>query len=262
MTTVLKKYHLVRDRHDERDHYVHTSACFKLVEPVNLPASVDLRNNCSPVEDQGDLGSCTGNAIVGAMEYLENAEHEFEEGRVFARLSRLFVYYNERMKEGDINQDNGAQICDGVASLQQYGIPTESTWPYMVHRFAVAPSQDAYTEALQRRTTEYARVSRTNGIMDIKRVLASGYPIIFGFTVFDGFESDAVAASGTVELPGLGETNQGGHAVLGVGYDDATQRVLVRNSWGPNWGIKGYFTLPYAYVTSNELSSDFWTVTK
>lgn len=262
MTSVLSKYHLVRDRHDERDLYVHQSPSFKLMAPASLPESVNLQKYCSPVVDQGDLGSCTANAITAAMEFLENQAKEFETpAGAFVRLSRLFLYYNERMVEGDINQDDGAQICDGVASTKNYGVATEITWPYSVQKFATTPSTAAYAEALTRRTSAYARVSNLN-ISNIKQALASGYPIVFGFTVYDSFESDYVAQTGLVNLPTPSEQNMGGHAVMMVGYDDATQRVLVRNSWGPGWGLGGYFTLPYAYVTSPDLATDFWTITK
>ena len=257
------KYHWKRDYHDECAVYAHHHPSFKLAAPVALPANVDLRKFCSPVFDQGQIGSCTGNALVGAMEYLENKSKEFEVGGKFVNLSRLFVYYNERNMEGTINQDAGAQISDGVKSLATQGVCTEAAWPYFTYEYAKKPSATAYTDAATRKITAYARVERTSGITGIKQALAAGYPIVFGFTVYESFESEDMAQSGVLNMPNtISEQCMGGHAVLMVGYDDASQRVIVRNSWGPQWGQHGYFTMPYAYVTDNLLSNDFWTITK
>jgi C1A family cysteine protease len=257
------KYHWKRDYHDESAVYAHQAPAFKLLEATALPTSADLTKFCSAVEDQGQLGSCTGNALVGAMEYLENKSKEFEANGKFVDLSRLFVYYNERTLEGTVNKDNGAQISDGVKTLATQGVCTEFMWPYAIHRFAVKPPATAYTDAATRKITAYARVDRSNGIQGIKQALASGYPIVFGFTVYESFESEDMANTGVLHMPDLHtEQCMGGHAVLMVGYDDTTQRVKVRNSWGANWGQHGYFTMPYAYVTSPSLANDFWTLTK
>jgi C1A family cysteine protease len=92
--------------------------------------------------------------------------------------------------------------------------------------------------------------------------MADGFPFVFGFTVYDSFESDQVAKTGILNMPKPDEPEVGGHAVMGVGYDDAKKRLLVRNSWGADWGMKGYFTMPYDYVASRDLSDDFWTIRK
>lgn len=254
------KYTWKRDYHDARDHYVETSPHFKLTKAA-LPSSVDLRKWCSPVEDQGQLGSCTGNALVAAMEFIENKDGLFEQAGKFVDLSRLFVYYNERVIEGTVTQDAGAMISDGIKSLVSSGICTEATWPYNIAKFAVRPSAKAIAEAKTRKITHYARVSRDNGIIGVKTALASNYPVVFGFTVYESFESDAVAQTGILPMPAPGEQILGGHAVLAVGYNDATQRIIVRNSWGSGWGQAGYFTMPYAYAASRTLANDFWTIT-
>jgi C1A family cysteine protease len=256
------KYSWQRDFHDARDYYVNSCSAFKLMAPSAVPTSADLRNYCSPIYDQGQIGSCTANALTGAMEYLENKTKEFEIKNEFINLSRLFVYYNERSIEGTINQDAGAQISDGVKTLQDLGICMESAWPYKTYRFKVKPSAKAFADAAARKIITYARVSRDNGMVDVKQVLASGYPVVFGFTVYDGFESEKVAKTGVLNMPAKTEQVVGGHAVMMVGYDDATQRVIVRNSWGPDWGQKGYFTMPYEYVTDRNLSNDYWSITK
>jgi C1A family cysteine protease len=255
------KYNWKRDRHDERDHYAHLSPHFKLADAATLPSSVDLRPTCSPVEDQGDLGSCTGNALVGACEYLER-KNQAETLANVIRLSRLFVYYNERAIEGTIRSDSGAEIRDGVKSLANQGVCTEADWPYVVSRFRNKPSTAAYTEAVARKITAYARISRTNGLVDFKRALAAGYPVVFGFTCYDSFEGETVEATGVLNMPVAGEAEVGGHAVVAVGYDDASERAIVRNSWGSAWGQHGYFTMPYTYLQSNTLVSDLWTITR
>ena len=237
------------DLPDVRDHL------FSVPGPTlaSLPASVDLRPGCPPVYDQGQLGSCTANAIAAAIEFDLK-----KEGLADLMPSRLFIYYNERAIEGSIGSDSGAQLRDGIKTVNKQGVCSEDEWPYDVATFTSAPPATAYTDALATRATSYQRVSRD--LAQYKGCLAAGYPFAFGFTVYDGFESQQVAASGEVGLPAAGEKVVGGHAVLAVGYDDATQRFLVRNSWGTGWGEQGYFTMPYAYLTQRGLSSDFWTI--
>ena len=248
-----------KDDRTANEVYVKNHPSFKLTAGV-LPKSVDLRPHCSPVYNQGQKGSCTGNAIIGAAEYLENKDKDLLANGEFVSLSRLFVYYNERLMEGTVNEDAGAQISDGITSIMSTGICQEAFWPYIEDKWNQKPEPAAYLDASARKITAAARVSRDNGIADIKQVLASGYPIVFGFSVYEGFESEDVAATGMLELPGADEQFMGGHAVLAVGYNSS--HVIVRNSWGDQWGDKGYFYMPYAYITDRNLASDLWTVTK
>jgi C1A family cysteine protease len=177
----------------------------------------------------------------------------------FLDLSRLFVYYNERVMEGTVRQDAGASIRDGVKTLVKLGVCTEPLWPYNIARFRSKPPVKCFKDGLTRKVTSYSRI---NTLADMRNCLAALFPFVFGFSVYDSFESDAVASTGIVNLPGKGEKLLGGHAVLCVGYDDTTQRFLVRNSWGSGWGQGGYFTIPYAYLTDRNLSDDFWTIRK
>lgn len=219
-----------------------------------LPPMVDLTNQCPPVYDQGDLGSCTANAIGAAFEFdlLKQNLTDF-------MPSRLFIYYNERAIEGTINSDSGAQIRDGIKSVARQGVCSEESWSYIISEFAVKPYHTCYTEALNNTAVSYHRVSRD--IDQMRGCLAEGYPFVIGFTVYTSFKSQQVTQTGVLNLPDTNaERVLGGHAVLIVGYDDSSSRFRVRNSWGPDWGQHGYFTMPYEYLLDEGLSRDFWTV--
>lgn len=241
-------YGWVPDRPDQRDRLYAAIAA----PPRTLPSTVDLRKDCSPVENQGQLGSCTGNALVGSLEFLEK-----KAGHRSTNLSRLFIYYNERAMEGTIGEDAGAMIRDGVKSLVKLGVCTEKLWPYKIARFAKKPPSACYKQARDHQITSYHRII---GLQQMKQCLAEGYPFVFGFSVYESFESPQVAKTGQVSLPKPGEKQVGGHAVLAVGYDEQTERMLVRNSWDVDWGLKGYFTMPYDYISNDNLADDFWTI--
>ncbi|MGH8397745.1 MAG: C1 family peptidase [Gammaproteobacteria bacterium] len=241
-------YGWVPDRPDFRDKLYAAIAA----PPKKLPSKVDLRKSCSAVENQGQLGSCTANALVGNLEFLEK-----KTGRTVSNLSRLFIYYNERAMEGTINEDAGAAIRDGVKSLVKQGVCTEKLWPYKIADFTDKPSPACYKQAKDHQVTSYHRII---GLLQMRECLAEGYPFVFGFTVYTAFESESVAKTGQLNLPKRGEKSLGGHAICAVGYDDTTKRLLIRNSWGTDWGIKGYFTMPYDYASNNNLADDFWTI--
>ena len=221
-----------------------------------LAAQADLRPNCPPVYDQGQLGSCTANAIGGAFQFeqMKEAVQNFIP-------SRLFIYYNERAIEGTINQDSGARIRDGIKTVVKLGACPETDWPYTTDLKVVEekPPAPAYADGLKSRVNVYQRL--TQNLNQLKGCLASGYPFVFGFTVYESFESPAVAKTGIVPMPDPNsEQAVGGHAVVAVGYDDTQQRFIVRNSWGTGWGMNGYCTMPYAYLTDHAYSNDFWTI--
>jgi C1A family cysteine protease len=142
--------------------------------------------------------------------------------------------------------------------VNKLGVCPEPEWVYDVSKFTQKPPAKCFTDALKTRATSYARVTRT--LTQMKGCLASGFPFVFGFSVYESFESEAVAKTGVVPMPAHTEKLLGGHAVLAVGYDDTAGRFIVRNSWGPGWAMDGYFTMPYAYLTDANLSDDFWTV--
>lgn len=230
---------------------------FEFTAPHTTAPSGSLRAQCPQViEDQGQLGSCTANAIAVAI-WFDLIKQKIT---AFAP-SRLFIYYNERAMEGTIQSDSGAMIRDGIKSVNTLGVCSEALWPYSDANpgpFTRRPPKAAYTAALKNKSVKYQAVAQNLDAM--KACLAAGSPFVFGFTVYESFESDAVAASGVVPMPGKSERVLGGHAVLCVGWDDASQRFLCRNSWGSGWGQGGYFTMPYAYLTNPKLASDFWVI--
>ncbi|MGA2623355.1 MAG: C1 family peptidase [Bacteroidota bacterium] len=246
---VIRRFGWLPDVPDHRDHLYAAPVEWL----VKLPAKVDLSSKCPPVYDQGQLGSCTANAIAAAIEF----DLMKQKGKAFVP-SRLFIYYNERVMEGTVNSDSGAQIRDGIKSVGKQGDCPESEWPYDIAEFAVKPPARCFKDALRYEVLSYQRVVQTSSQM--KGCLASGYPFVFGFSVYESFESPAVAKSGHASMPKPNERLLGGHAVVAVGYDDANQRFIVRNSWGSGWGMKGYFTLPYAYLLDQHLADDFWTI--
>lgn len=232
----------------------HRDLVYKKIAPraAKLPASIDLSLGCSPVEDQGRLGSCTANALVGALEFLEK-----KDAVPATDLSRLFLYYNERAIEGTVGDDSGAFLRDGIKSLAKQGVCSEAAWPYAIADFTKKPSPACYTAAKKHKILSYHRLETVD---EMRTCLADGYPFVFGFTVYDAFESAAVAKSGVLNLPKPAERVVGGHAVMAVGYNDKQKRFLVRNSWAADWGKKGYFTMPYAYLGDRNRSDDFWTI--
>lgn len=243
------RYGWVRDLPDFRDH------CKTFQEFSGTP-SVDLRQKCPDVYNQGPLGSCTANAIAGAYEFDMMAQ---EEKAIFTP-SRLFIYYNERAMEGTIPTDSGAQIRDGIKSIGKQGVVPESEWPYDISAFTTEPSPALYTEAKNHTAVKYSRVAQD--IKHIKQALVDGHPIVFGFSVYESFESEEVAKTGIMPMPEKSEQLLGGHAVMAVGYDDEQGRVIVRNSWGDSWGDKGCFYMPYEFISDSGMASDFWIVQK
>ncbi len=224
---------------------------------TSLPSSVDLSSaaHMPPIYNQGQLGSCTANAIAAAVDFENHSQNE-----TFLAPSRLWIYYQERVIENTVNQDSGAQIRDGMKAVAQLGVCPETDWSYDISTFTNTPPQNDYTDALKDTILTYQAPPQQ--LFALKSVLAGGKPIVFGFTVYESFESPQVASSGVLPMPDPKEKVVGGHAVALVGYDDATDMFRVRNSWGTGWGQEGYFQMPYLYATSPSLASDFWVVQK
>jgi C1A family cysteine protease len=245
----IRRYGWIPDVPDQRDHLYAAPPRYLAA----LPAKTDLRRRCPPVYDQGNLGSCTANAIAAAVEF-----DRIKQGMPDFVPSRLFIYYNERKIEGTVAIDSGAMIRDGIKSVASDGACPEPEWPYVIASFAKRPPAKCYRDARLDRAVSYQKILKD--LNQMKGCLASGFPFIFGFTVYESFETPAVAKTGHVPMPGWMERAVGGHAVLAVGYDEVRKWFLVRNSWGTRWGMKGYFTMPYAYLLQPGLSEDLWTI--
>ncbi len=225
------------------------------VELGALPPKVDLRPECPPIYDQGQLGSCTGNGWAAAAEFLL-----MKQSLPVFTPSRLFIYYNERVADNDVATDAGAAISDGAHAVSTKGCASEALWPYDVTKFADPPPADVVADGAKHLVLQVQQVSQD--LTSMKEVVASGLPIVIGFVVYPSFETPAVAKSGIVPMPSHHEKTIGGHCVVIVGYDDAHKMFIMRNSWGTGWGLDGYFMMPYAYLTNPRLSSDFWMASK
>ena len=232
------------DKNDDRD-FIYKSCL------TPLPSSLSLRGKMPPVLDQLQLGSCTSNSICNAFRF-----DEIKQSLPNIERSRLFLYYNERVIDGDVNTDDGASIRDGIKSANTTGICSSDLWPYDITKFKEKPPQECYNNAKLNHTIVYQKVNQN--LNDMKSALYSGYPIVIGFVVYTSMESTIVAQTGNVPMPSDGEQVLGGHAILLCGYDDDKQLFNFQNSWGTSWGDLGFGTIPYAYVSKPELASDFW----
>lgn len=224
-----------------------------------LPESADIRRYCSPIENQGALGSCTAQAVIGCAEFLHNRYR-----RPVVDGSRLFLYKVTRNVLGWTG-DTGAYIRTTMHALGAFGAPPERYWPHNIADFDVEPTPFAYSYARAYRGLCYYRHDRNGRSREdllemIKRMMSYALPVVFGFTVYD-FGDDG----GNFHMPEPGQRPYGGHAIVAVGYDDnhviddVPGALLIRNSWGTGWGQDGYGWLPYGYVLEG-LSSDFWTL--
>lgn len=229
---------------------------------VPLPEQYDLRNEYparfSLPYDQGQLGSCVGNGCGFIFDYEQRKQNE-----PGYTPSRLFIYYNGRAIEQTIKSDSGIEIRDGIKAMAKLGAPRETAWPYKITKFATKPTTKVYTAGKKRLALKYSRVENRGSGNQMRAAVAGGLPVVIGISVYESFESAAVAKTGIVPMPSKSENMLGGHCMVAVGYRDASgggTEFIVRNSWGTSWGDKGYCYIPEAYLTNSDLASDFWCV--
>lgn len=220
-----------------------------------LPASVDLSQPARiPIFSQGSLGSCGPQSA--SRDIINAAIHSWGIDYQAPMPSRLFTYWVTRELMGTVNQDSGVDNRSMLKALNKFGWCDEALWPYTVSKFKERPPEACFAQAAGRRITEYLSVKQDPD--QTRGCLAGGDPWICGFVVYPGL--NRVGPDGIVPVPKAGERPVGGHDVLIVGYDDATQLYKFANSWGTRWGAAGYGFLPYQYVHHPKLASDFWTV--
>lgn len=235
---------------------------------LSFPSSVSLKAMMSPVEDQGQLGTCEAHATAAELEFLELMELKATSGgqevfpdRKFDPISRLYLYYNSCAIDGDAGQDNGTTRSSMMKAIAKWGICRESLWPYNPMMVSNPPDASCYKEGADH--VVVADYALDNTVIDqLKQCLVQGYPFIIGIAVYESFMNEDVAKTGMVPMPAPSENMLGGHAMCCVGYDDSKSAFLVRNSWGSSWGLSGYCWIPYSYLTNPYLGSDFGTIRK
>ncbi len=252
------KYNLHKDDHDPSDQ---TFAPSKKAE--DLAPSIDLRQGSGafpPVFDQGNINSCSANAVSAAI-YYDMVKQNWRSPFV---PSRLFIYYNERKLAGTLDEKKYGQIGapvslrDCITSVHEQGYCKERMWPYDTEKLYIEPPAAAFDTAKMHHTYTYQRID--SKLADLKACIAEGFPFMFGIDVYESFESDAVSKSGMVPMPAATEKQIGGHAVLAIGYDEEKRQFIFRNSFGSGWGKDGYGYMPYDFVL--KYGFDFWVLNK
>ena len=245
-------YGWTKDAQDLRDY----AFAPKFAAPA-LPPVVDLSTQPyePPILDQRPLQSCSAHALSALVQFVRA-----KEGLAPLVPSRLFIYYNERAMANQVATDTGATIRNGIKTIVKIGVCAEELWPYDAPKYAAAPPKACYDAAEPHRAMTYCRIS--GGVDELKSCLAEGYPFVFGMSVFAEFGSPETARTGVLGMPVAGAAPLGGHAVTAVGYDTAAQTFKVRNSIGTWWGMRGYFTVPQAFMESRNCTDDFWTIRK
>lgn len=225
----------------------------RLAAPAALPSQVDLRPMMPPVGDQKTIGSCTAWASTAAWraELMRQGQPDMEP-------SELATYFWTRRLEGTTRSDAGASIRDAIKVLATVGAAPEALWPYDISKVFKTPTPDVRKAAKKHLALQYQAVPQT--AQGIKSALAAGYVVVIGVSVYESFESLGATRTGIIQMPSRGEKLLGGHALGLVGYEDAYQHYVFRNSWSADWGNAGYGYFPAAYVESPKLASDLWIV--
>ena len=241
------------DTPDHRDRRYGSIRPSTLIAPV-YPASVSLRSQMPPIFNQEETSSCTAFAISAVLNFNRIKTKETPQ----FRPSELFNYYKERLEEGTIKEDAGAEIRTGMKVVNKYGFCSHRNWPFVAAKLKNKPSARAYMAGTLYKTAEYYRLNNSN-INDLKACLVSGNPFIFGYSTYES-SGAADTNGGIIPMPSTNEKALGGHAIICCGYDDEKKLFQLHNSWGTECGDKGYYYLPYDYMATTDLCDDFWTI--
>ena len=265
-TQPLRKFNWIKDpKKPQESDFLVISERKTIVDLYDLTTNKQFPS----IYDQGELGSCTANALSCAVsfDYLNNfvklsqssSSSSSSSSSVTFNPSRLYLYYKERERENDIPNDNGAILADGVNVLLSKGVCSEEQWPYIINKFSTKPPVECDTDALQHKLVTCKLVNQTQH--DLESCISSGFPVVFGFVVYNDIRNISASNNFILPMPKFGEPSIGGHAVIIVGYDSTKKLFKIRNSWGEKWGDKGHFYMHYDYVLNFNLASDFWILT-
>jgi len=238
------------DLPDIRDFTFESSGIIK--KKKVFPVKLDLRGHVDmpPVYDQKSIGSCVAQAVGALCDFKYGTDFNYEP-------STLFLYYVTRSLDGTVDSDSGSSIRSGIKAANEFGIATAKHWPYDVKKFKVTPPKDVFDIASNHQALEYQRVKQR--LDDLRACLLGDNLIAFGICVYEGLYK-ITPKKPLLELPDYSQSMQGGHALVIAGYDDIKQHFIVRNSWGSQWGLSGYFYIPYNYVLNPQLAMDFWSI--
>jgi C1A family cysteine protease len=259
----------VQDKIDNRD-FIYKITRKRIPKSINLAAGLS-----SPIL-QGSLNSCTACAFCSIIEYniKEKKDPINGSGTISPSYlpSQLFLYYNERAEEGNIDKNAPVEIRDGIKAAVKYGVCNFEMWPYVIDNYAIKPPDIAFQTAKSCRALQYKSLKIDIGTL--KDCLANGNPFVFGFALPKSFskypDPGGCSETGMMVMPDENEERMGGHAVAAFGYDDELKCFYVRNSWSEYWGKKGYFYMPYDFVTGSYNKNgekqantfSFWTISE
>lgn len=243
LTSSVRKFGWIEDKKDDRDYKFSLPSAFL----KKLPKEASVQPLCPRIDQQGLLGSCVGQAVKATISFAHVKQNLPD-----PNPAALMIYYTAREMEGNIYEDVGCSIRDALKGCAKVGVCSEKLWPYIIEKFAIRPTPECYLEAVQNKIISYHRI--IPALTLLKGCIVEGYPFTVGIRVFENFPMEL----GDIPTPKGQEI--GGHAVDIVGYNDYVRKFILRNSWGEEWGTKGYGIIPYEYILDPTLSMDFWTV--